>query len=27
VSVLLTSTDNVAAALEGQAVGTWFESE
>jgi glutamate 5-kinase len=27
VSVLLTSTDNVSAALEGQAVGTWFESE
>ena len=27
VSVLLTSTDNVLAALEGQAVGTWFESE
>jgi glutamate 5-kinase len=27
VSVLLTSTDNVAAALEGQAVGTWFDSE
>jgi glutamate 5-kinase len=27
VSVLLTSTANVAAALEGQAVGTWFESE
>ena len=27
VSVLLTSTDNVAAALEGQSVGTWFESE
>ncbi len=27
VSVLLTSTDNVVAALEGQAVGTWFESE
>lgn len=27
VSVLLTSTDNVSAALEGQSVGTWFESE
>ncbi len=27
VSVLLTSTDNVSAALEGQAVGTWFDSE
>jgi glutamate 5-kinase len=27
VSVLLTSTDNVSAALEGQTVGTWFESE
>lgn len=27
VSVLLTSTDNVLAALEGQSVGTWFESE
>ena len=27
VSVLLTSTDNVLAALEGQAVGTWFDSE
>lgn len=27
VSVLLTSTDNVSAALEGQPVGTWFESE
>ncbi|MEN9961907.1 MAG: hypothetical protein RIS66_320 [Actinomycetota bacterium] len=27
VSVLLTSTDNVSAALEGQVVGTWFESE
>ena len=27
VSVLLTSTDNVSAALEGKAVGTWFESE
>ena len=27
VSVLLTSTDKVAAALEGQTVGTWFESE
>lgn len=27
VSVLLTSTDNVEAALEGQSVGTWFESE
>jgi glutamate 5-kinase len=27
VSVLLTGTDNVSAALEGQAVGTWFDSE
>jgi glutamate 5-kinase len=27
VSVLLTSTDNVSAALEGLTVGTWFESE
>jgi glutamate 5-kinase len=27
VSVLLTSADNVLAALEGQAVGTWFDSE
>jgi glutamate 5-kinase len=27
VSVMLTSTDNVSAALEGQAVGTWFDSE
>lgn len=27
VCVLLTSTDNVSAALEGQTVGTWFESE
>jgi glutamate 5-kinase len=27
VSVMLNSTDNVSAALEGQAVGTWFDSE
>ena len=27
VAVLLTSTDNVSAALNGDAVGTWFESE
>ena len=27
VSVLLTSTENVSAALEGRTVGTWFESE